>query len=205
MMKRVLVFGLCLALVSLSYAAAQVEDSKAFSSSQNSGARAEMFAELQETPTALALPDAHGSWLIEMSRSGGMRPGKESVQINSDGEINVTSEHYANGRTVVDCSRKEKLSAEDLRQLKAALRAVKLSRWRESYDDPKHPVCCDQPTTHLTIHRREIGEGDGGGPGSVSQTTSWYPGSSELRPKDLTELAAVTQTLWNNARARCAG
>lgn len=204
MIKRTLV--LCLALLAVSAAIVQVEGSKDASDSQSGDAQGEgrKFSDTQESSPTRSLPPTNGAWLIEMSRSGGMRPGKESVGINSDGEIGVISEHYEGGRTVVDCSLKEKLRAEDLQRLKAALRSAKLSAWRESYDDPKHPICCDQPTTHLTVHRREIGEGDGGGDGTVSQSTSWYPGSSELRPAGLAKLAEVAQTLWNNVRGHCA-
>jgi hypothetical protein len=138
------------------------------------------------------------AWVIEMSRDGGMRPRKESVRITSDGEITVTSEHRVQGQQVVDCSLKEKLSAEDLLKLKEAVRAARYNAWPESYEDPKHPVCCDQPTTHLTLQRRT---GAGGVPKTFS--TSWYPSSSQLRPADLEKLAATAQTLWNKTREHC--
>jgi hypothetical protein len=202
MIKKMLALGLCVAFLALSYAVAQGEESN-YSPSQNSDAQSKVVSDIQEAQSVASLPPTDGVWLIEMSRSGGMRPAKESVQINSEGEINVISEHYEQGRTVVDCSFKGKLSAEDFLKVKKALNSTNRSKWRESYDDPKHPVCCDQPTTHLTLRRREIGEGDGGGDGTVSQTTSWYPGSSELRPRDLATLATIAQTLWNNAREHC--
>ena len=203
MIKRVLCqLGLCIALLALSYAAAQVEEPKD-SPAQKSAARGNLFSSTQEDEPRFTLPPKNGAWLIEMSRSGGMRPAKESVGINSDGEISVVSEHYEQGRAVIDCSLKEKLSAADFLKLKKALNAANRSKWRERYEDPKHPICCDQPTTRLTLRHREIAEGDGGGDGTISQSTSWYPGSSELRPRDLVELATVAQTLWNNARERC--
>ena len=70
--------------------------------------------------------------------------------------------------------------------------------WRHGYSDKENPLCCDQPTTRLTFSRRETRAA----PRAVN--TSWYPGSSELRPADLKELAAVVQELWNKASALCA-
>lgn len=212
MIRRTLVLGLYFSLIlqTLAFAAAQQEQQQRQevvksedSSSQMSGAHGKVLSEIQEEAQTRLLPQKDGAWLIEMSRSGGMRAGKESVFINSDGEISVIAERYESGRTVIDCSYKGKLSAEDFQKLKTAMTSAKLSKWREGYDNPKHPICCDQPTTSLTVHRREIAEGDGGGDGTVSQTTSWYPGSSQLRPKDLVNLATIAQTLWNNTRERC--
>jgi hypothetical protein len=203
MIKRMLVSGVCLFLLVLLSGAGQVEGAKV--SFQKEGAPGEVakLPERQENGRGISLPPTNGAWLIEISRSGGMRPGKQSVQLNSAGEISVVSEHFESGRTAVDCSLKEKLSTEDFQKLKAALRSARLSSWRESYEDPKHPICCDQPTTYLTVRRREIAEGDGGGDGTISQTTSWYPGSSELRPIGLVKLAEVAQTLWNKVREHC--
>ena len=204
MIKRMLVSGVCLSLLVLLSGAGQVEGAKvSFQKSSVQGEVAKL-PERQENGQTILLPPTNGAWLIEMSRDGGMRPGKRSVQLNSDGEISVVSEHFESGRTAVDCSLKEKLSTEDFQKLKAALRSARLSSWRERYEDPKNPICCDQPTTHLTVRRREIAEGDGGGDGTISQTTSWYPGSSELRPADLVKLAEVAQTLWNKVSGQCA-
>lgn len=197
---------LCLAFMAVSSSAVEVGGSKEFPRSQKRYAQCAVgkFSETQETTPGISIPRVNGAWLIEMSRSGGMRPGRETLSINSDGEIVVISEHYKNGLAVTECSLKEKLSTEELQQLKAALRSAKLSKWREKYEDPEHPICCNQPTSRLTIHRLEIAEGDGGGEGTISQSTSWYPGSSKLRPNDLVELSTIAQTLWNNAREHCA-
>ncbi|HUQ31976.1 MAG TPA: hypothetical protein VM095_07645 [Pyrinomonadaceae bacterium] len=127
-----------------------------------------------------------------------MRPRKESVRITSNGEITVTSEHPVQGKQIVDCLLKEKLSAEDLLKLKDAVRAARYNAWPESYEDPRHPVCCDQPTTHFTLERHT-----GAGRAHKSYSTSWYPGSSQLRPADLEKLAATAQTLWNKTSEHC--
>ena len=200
MIRRMLVSGVCLSLLVLLSGTGQVDGAKV--SFQKEGAQDEGMK--QEKGQPISLPPTNGAWLIEISRSGGMRPGKQSVQLNSAGEISVVSEHFKSGGTVVDCALKEKLSTEDFQKLKAALRTARLSSWRERYEDPKHPICCDQPTTRLTVRRREIAEGDGGGDGTISQTTSWYPGSSQLRPVGLVKLAEVAQTLWSKTSAHCA-
>lgn len=204
MIKRMLVSGVCLSLLALLSGAGKVEGAKVSFQKERAQGEVEKLPERQENGQSISLPPTNGAWLIEISRSGGMRPGKRSVQLNSAGEISVVSEHFQSGRTVVECSLKEKLSTEDFQKLKAALRRARLSSWRESYEDPRHPICCDQPTTHLTVHRREIAEGDGGGDGTISQTTSWYPGSAEFRPVGLVKLAEVAQTLWNKASGHCA-
>jgi hypothetical protein len=149
-----------------------------------------------DKPSAPA--QAKVSWVIEMSRSGGMRPRKESVQISSNGEISVTSERFERGKTIVECSLKEKLSNEDLLELRQAVRSAQYNTWLERYEDPEHPICCDQPTTHLTLRRR------GAGGQTVTHSTSWYPGSSDLRPAGLEKLSTLGQTLWNKTRERCA-
>jgi hypothetical protein len=183
MMKRGLVFGLCAVALLLSYAAA--------------GGAVYFNGAQDESGNTLPLPYGAG-WLIEMSRDGGMRPAKQSVRVNSLGEISVHAEHYAaGGVAVVDCSLKTKLAPEDFLKLKEAVRALKPADWRDGYEDKKHPICCDQPTTHLTLRRRESRDS------TRTVSTSWYPGNSELRPADLTELAAVVEELWNKASAQC--
>lgn len=146
---------------------------------------------------ALSLPVGKGSWLIEVSRSGGKRPGKESVRINSAGEIVVISEHFKNGQREVDCSLKEKLSHAELLKLKGAILSAKPSVWQDRYSDPKHPICCDQPTIELALQKLEA-RGK-----ARTYSTSWYPGSSKLRPADLDDVATLVQTIWNDVRDRC--
>ena len=199
MIKNLAALILCAASLTLSSASA-VEGSKTFSAPHGGDAPGVLrrFCSAQEPGQSISLPQANGSWLLEMSRSGGMRPGKQQVQINSDGEISVTSEHYTRGRVTVECSLKAKLSAGDLLKLKESVRSSQVSAWRENYDDPKHPVCCDQPTTELTLHWRQPGGA------KASHKTSWYPGSSQLRPADLVEVATTGQTLWNKTSERCA-
>jgi hypothetical protein len=134
------------------------------------------------------------AWVIEMSRNGGMRPRKNSLSINSDGWVIVTSEHLSQGKTVTDCSLKEKLSAEDLLKLEEAVRSAKSQAWKKMYEDAEHPQCCDQPTNNLTLKERGA---------KRSYSTSWYPGSSSLRPDDLVKIAELAQTVWSKASAHC--
>ncbi len=152
-----------------------------------------------ENDNALPLTQGHGMWSVSMSRSGGMRPAKQTVSVNSSGEVSVYAEHRgAGGAAVVDCDIKVKLADEDFLKLKEAVRASKPAAWREGgYSDEKHPICCDQPTTRLTFSRRESRDS------TRVVKTSWYPGSSKLRPADLTVLADVVQELWNKASERC--
>ena len=182
MTKRRIALGLCVTALLLCSAAS-------FGGAQ----------EETEKDNRFAPPQGQGAWTISMSRSGGMRPAKQTVSVNSGGEISVYAEHRgAGGATVVDCSVKVKLAGEDFSKLKEAVRASKPAAWREGgYSDEKHPICCDQPTTRLTFSRRESRD--------FTRTirTSWYPGSSELRPADLTALADVVQELWNKASERC--
>jgi hypothetical protein len=152
-----------------------------------------------ENDTPLPLTQGQGAWAVSMSRSGGMRPAKQTVSVNSGGEVSVHAEHRgAGGAAVVDCSVRVQLAGEDFLKLKEAVRASKPAAWREGgYSDEKHPICCDQPTTRLTFSRRESRDS------TRVVKTSWYPGSSELRPADLTALADVVQELWNKASERC--
>jgi hypothetical protein len=156
------------------------------------------FGGAQDGGNTPPLPRGQGAWAVSMSRSGGMRPAKQSVSVNSGGQISVYAEHRgAGGAAVVDCSIKVKLAGEDFLKLKEAVRASKPAEWREGYSDEKHPICCDQPTTRLTFSRRESRDS------TRVVKTSWYPGSSELRPADLAALADVVQELWNKASERC--
>lgn len=196
MIKNLAMLGLCLAFLLLS-SAFPVEGSKTYAPGDYAISEAGPFLKAQENSHAISLPEARGAWLIEMSRDGGMRPSRYTVQINSDGELSVTSSRYIQGRLTIECSLKEKLSAEDLLKLKRRVRSSKFSAWRENYEDPKNPVCCDQPTTRLTLQRR------GAAGAQESHKTSWYPSSSQLRPADIVSLADITGELWNNARARC--
>lgn len=191
-MKRILLLLLCLALPALSSIThgQNPKNSKSFRA-------ANFYIEQEASQAALLLPAGKGSWLIEVNRGGGMRPGKERVRINSAGEIVVISEHYRNGQREVDCSRKEKLSRSDLLKLKQAILSAKASAWEERYSDPKHPICCDQPTTELSVQQREAGAR------AQTYSTSWYPGSSKLRPADLVAVETLIQPLWNNTRDRC--
>ena len=175
MTTRRIAFGLCVILLLLPAAAAQDETDKPL----------------------LPLPWVNGAWVLEMSRDGGMRPSRQTVSINSAGEIAVRAEHYAGGAPVVDCSMKAKLSAEEFQKFEEAFRAVKPASWLEGYSDKKHPICCDQPTTRLTLLRRDSRDA------TRRYSTSWYPGSSELRPADLAALSEVAQELWNKASERC--
>jgi hypothetical protein len=173
MMKSKGTLLICLTLLMI-YPAALVVDSKAPAPTQ-----------------AKALPPA---WVIEMSRDGGMRPRKESLSISSDGLVAVTSEHLSQGKTVIDCSLKEKLSAEDLSKLKEAVRSAKSQAWKNMYEDSEHSQCCDQPTSNLTLQQRGA---------KKSYSTSWYPGSSNLRPADLVKIAELAQAVWNKASEHC--
>lgn len=192
MMKRMFASLLCLALPVLS----SVMHGRNLEGAQNFLA-ADFFIEQEETQVALQLPAGKGSWLIEASRSGGMRPAKDSVSINSAGEITVISEHYRKGQRQVDCSRKETLSRSDLLKLNRAILSAKPSAWKERYSDPQHPICCDQPTIELSLRWREAR--------GMMRTykTSWYPGSSQLRPVDLVDVQTLIQPLWNNTSGRC--
>ena len=179
MMRKGIAFGLCLTAVLLF-----------------GGAR---FGGAQDGGNTPPLPRGQGAWAVSMSRSGGMRPAKQTVRVNFKGEISVYAEHRgADGATVVDCSVKAKLADEDFLRLKEAVRAAKPASWREGgYGDEKHPICCDQPTTRLTFSRRESRDS------TRVVSTTWYPASSELRPADLTALADVVQELWDKASERC--
>jgi hypothetical protein len=144
----------------------------------------------------LSLPKGKGAWRIEIGRSGGMRPVKETVQLNSTGEINVLSEQMSGGKTTVTCSRKEKLSPRELLKINAAITSAKPSAWKDSYSDPSHPICCDQPTTEVKLQRR--GDKD-----QEETSTSWYPGSYNLVPTDLKAIATFIQPQWDAVRDHC--
>ncbi|HEY0380493.1 MAG TPA: hypothetical protein VGC87_26505 [Pyrinomonadaceae bacterium] len=158
-----------------------------------------LFGGAQKAAENLSPPaQGQGAWAVSMSRSGGMRPAKQTVGVNSGGQISVYAEHYkAGGAAVVDCSVKVKLADADFLKLKEAVRASRPASWREDYSDEKHPACCDQPTIRLTFSRRESRDS------TRVINTSWYPGSSELRPADLAALADMVQELWNKASEHC--
>ncbi len=188
-----LLFALCFALLMLSITGG---GSVVTSAKVHASANKLSFTE-EGKASALSLPKAKGSWLIEISTSGGMRPVKNTVQINSAKEISVMSEALRNGQNTVTCSRKEKLSERDFLKIKAAVTSAKPSAWETDYSDPKHPVCCDQPTTHLKLSLR-----DGKGRGQ-EHSTSWYPGSYDLVPTDLKALETFIHPLWNAVEDRC--
>ena len=144
-----------------------------------------------------SLPKRKGAWTVEISRSGGMRPVKETVKLNSAGEINVVSEQMRGGKTSVTCSRTEKLSARELLKINAAITSAKPSVWKDSYSDPAHPVCCDQPTTEVKLQQRD-NKGQ-----EQSYSTSWYPGSYNLVPTDLKAIATFIQPQWDTVRDHC--
>ena len=192
-MRRTLLFVLCFALLMLSITRGRSEEA---SIKFRAGANELSFTD-ENKSAALSLPKPKNSWLIEISRSGGMRPVKETVQLNSTKEIMVTSEALRNGHNTVTCSRKEKLSERDFLKIKAAIMSAKPSAWETGYSDPQHPICCDQPSTHLKLSSRD----DKGKEQAYS--TSWYPGSYNLVPTDLKALETFIEPLWNAVEDRC--
>jgi hypothetical protein len=213
MMKRIVVFVLCLVLLLLSLVAhgRSQQGSEEFNrfgeidqASIKLGGGAgcvdrpgNFFVRQEVKRIVLTLPQAKGAWLIEINRSGGMRPRKSSVSLNSAGDISVTSEHFARGSSIVDCSLKERVSAKDLRALKQAIASAKPAEWKDRYDDPAHPICCDQPTTSLTLRWRAS---DGS---TKTYSTSWYPGSAKLRPADLVKIQELIEPLWDKTSEKC--
>jgi hypothetical protein len=147
---------------------------------------------------SLTLPKGKDAWLIELTRSGGMLPVTETFGLNSAGELSLTRERMTGGRVTVECSRKERLPARDLLKVEAAVRSAEPSAWMQSYNDPQHPICCDQPTTRVKLSRRAKGR-------AQDYTASWYPGSYEMAATDLKALLTLVQPLWDAAHERCAG
>ena len=193
MIRRRLALFLCLSLLVLSV----ITHGQAYLASEKFSHFRDEAKSGATNETALSLPKGKAAWLIEISRSGGMRPVKETVRLNSTGEINVTSEQLRNGSTSITCSRKEKLSARDLLKIKAAVASARPSVWKDNYSDPAHPVCCDQPTTEVKLEwHNDKGKGQ-------TYSTSWYPGSYSLVPTDLKAIGTFIQPLWDAARDRC--
>ena len=192
MTRRLLPLILCSVLLLLS-----ITHGRSYEASTKFRTGANELSFVDENKATLALPKQKGSWLIEISRSGGMRPVKEIVQLNSIKEIGVASEEFRNGQNTVTCSRKEKLSERDFLKIKAAITSAKPSAWETDYSDPKHPICCDQPSTHLKLSLRD----DKGKEQDYS--TSWYPGSYNLVPTDLKALETFIQPLWNAVEDHC--
>lgn len=192
-MRRVLLFVLCFTLLLLSIMRGRSEaTSTKFLIDENKPGFID-----ESKAAALSLPKKENSWLIEISRSGGMRPVKETIQLNSIKEISIASEEFRNGQNRVVCSRKEKLSERDFLKIKAAVTSAKPSAWETGYSDPAHPICCDQPMTHLKLSLRD----DKGK--AKDYSTSWYPGSYGLVPTDLKALETFIQPLWNAIEDRC--
>lgn len=151
----------------------------------------------KDEDAALSLPKGKGAWLIELSRSGGMRPVTEVVRVNSVGEIGVISEQLGGDNPAADCAHKEKLAAREFLKIKAAVAAANPTAWQDRYSDPARPVCCDQPTTAVKLSRRdEQGR-------EQSYSASWYPGSYDLVPTDLKAIATFIQPQWNALNGRC--
>lgn len=193
-MRRILPFALCFALILLSV----TRGPSAVTSAKSPRPNMTRLSFMDESKaSALSLPKAKGSWLIEISTSGGMRPFKRTVQLNSIKEIGVTSEAFKNGHNTVTCSRKEKLTERDFLKIKAAVTSAKPSAWETDYFDPKHQLCCDQPMTHLKLSLRD----DKGR--EQEHSTSWYPGSYDLVPTDLKALETFIQPLWSAVEDRC--
>ena len=195
-MRRMLASMLCLSFLALSSTmrgrGGEEEGMNPLRKSENIGF---VLSDEEDAPT-LSLPKGKGAWRIEISRSGGMRPVKETVELNSTGEIIVLSEQMSGGKRSINCSRKEKLSARELLKINAAIASAKPSTWKDSYSDPQHPICCDQPTTEVKLQRR-------GDKGQEETSTSWYPGSYNLVPSDLKAIATFIQPQWDAVREHC--
>ena len=196
MMRRMLAAILCLSFLALSSTmrgrGGEGERANSLRQSENIGF---VLSGEGNAPTP-SLPKGKGAWRIEISRSGGMRPVKETVEINSTGEINVLSEQMSGGKRSVNCSRKEKLSARELLKINAAITSARPTTWKDSYSDPQHPICCDQPTTEVKLQRR-------GDKGQEETSASWYPGSYSLVPADLKAIATFIQPQWDAVRDHC--
>jgi len=196
MMRRMLAFMLCLSFLALSSTTrGRGGEGDRANSLRKSENNCFVVSDEGDAP-ALSLPKGKGAWRIEISRSGGMRPVKETVELNSTGEIIVLSEQMSGGKRSVNCSRKEKLSARELLKINAAITSAKPSTWKDSYSDPSHPICCDQPTTEVKLQRR-------GDKGQEETSTSWYPGSYNLVPSDLKAIATFIQPQWDAVRDHC--
>lgn len=197
-MRNMVLFLLCLAALAFPSGAPGLNLEDSATSRPRCPGRCEVGRVGEDGAAAmLSLPKGKGAWVIEISRSGGMRPVKETVRLNSAGEISATSEQLRGGQTTIGCSRKEKLSARELLKIKAAVTAARPSAWKDNYTDPAHPVCCDQPTTRVKLQWREDK-----GKEQVYET-SWYPGSYELVPADLKGINTFIGPLWNAIRERC--
>lgn len=201
-MKRTIAFLLCFAIPALSSQTAvrSTEPSRHLSeNAKPSLLKSDTSQHLrsQTKRIVIQLPRTRGAWLVEMSRDGGMRPSKSSVSVNFAGDITATSEHFAGGKTVIDCSLKERVPTKALRALREAIAAGRVSIWKDRYEDPEHPICCDQPTTNLTLQWR--------GTDGLTKTfnTSWYPGSFKLVPADLVKIVELIQPLWNKVGEDC--
>src|ERR1041384_2203580 len=153
MMRRIFVSLLCLAFFAL-LPIARGPNARSFTKSGYDNENSKFVLRDEGDAPALSLPKGKGAWLIEISRSGGKQPVKESVHINSAGEIDVLSEQMRAGKTTVKCSRKEKLSARELLKINAAITSSKPSAWQDHYSNPKYPICCDQPTTEVKLQWR---------------------------------------------------
>jgi hypothetical protein len=213
MIKRIVVFVLCLVVLLLSFVThgrsqQGSEEFKRFGERDQASVKlgggagfidrsGNFFVRQEVKRIVLTLPQAKGAWLIEINTSGGMRPRKSSVSLNSAGDISVTSEHFARGSSIVDCSLKEKLAAGDLRALRQAMASAKPAEWKDRYDDPAHPICCDQPTTSLTLEWRAANGT------TKTYATSWYPDSSRLRPADLVSIESLIEPLWSKTSEGC--
>jgi hypothetical protein len=202
MMKRTLIFLLCCAIPALSSLTEGRSQEQLPGLNENARRsllkrNASKNIKPQVARVVIRLPQTKGAWLIEISRDGGMRPSKSTVSINFAGDIGVTSEHSTRGQTVIDCSLKEKVRAKDLQALKEAIASARLSTWSDRYEDPAHPICCDQPTTNLMLKWRAA---DGT---TKTYSTSWYPGSAKLRPADLVRVEELVEPLWNKVGEDC--
>jgi hypothetical protein len=196
MMRRMLASILCLSFLALSSTTRGRSSEEERANSLRKSENICFVLSDEGNAPLLALPKGKGAWRIEISRSGGMRPVKETVQLNSTGEINVLSEQMRGGKTTLNCSRKEKLSARELLKINAAITAAKPSTWKDGYSDPQHPICCDQPTTEVKLERR-------GDKGQEETSTSWYPGSYSLVPSDLKAITTFIQPQWDAIRDHC--
>ena len=168
-----------------------------FTKSRNYSAACRPVSLEDDDAALLPLPKGKGAWLMEISRSGGMRPVTETVRLNSAGDIMVTSERFMGGKKNVECSRTERLAPRELLKIKQSVASLKPAAWKADYSDPQHPVCCDQPTTRVKLQWR----GDKGA--ARAYEASWYPGAYELVPTDLKALATFVQSSWDAARGHC--
>jgi len=95
----------------------------------------------QQEPQPTGKP---GDWKVDLSASGGIAPMRSFLSVTSDG-------HFRRLRRGSRDTEEGTVPSAAFEKLQAAVRAARLSTWKQSYNRPGDDGCCDRVSTGLSV------------------------------------------------------